>query len=138
MSTFTTLTSASGSLIVDRAPIITERFGDRGKQSYVTKAITGVVYVVESTSTPPNSELNILFTKLTAAQAETLASILDGGGVITAKLKVGGSTFPAAYGGVHSIEAIVGDYPDGDRAAGAALDTQLTKQSASVTLYRLT
>ena len=116
MSDFTVLTSTAGSLIVDRAPIVLDRYGDRGKRSTISPAITGIRYVIESTSSPDDSKLKLVFTKLTLAQAETLATILDAGGVITARLKTGGSTFAVAYGGEHNIEAIIGDHPDGDRA----------------------
>jgi len=137
MATFTTLTSSSGSLIVDRPPVVTGRFADRGRLSNVTESITGKTYVIETTSAPDNSKLNLLFNYLTAAQAETLAVILAGGGIITARLKTGGSAFAVAYGGEHNIEAIIGDYPDGDRATGAALDSGLTPNRASVTLYKI-
>ena len=79
----------------------------------------------------------MMFNYLTAAQAETFSAIIDGGGVITARLKSGGSTFTVAYGGVHDVEAIIGDYPDGDRTGGV-LSSLLTPSRASVTLYRLT
>ena len=136
MSTFTVLTSSSGTLIVDRASIVVDRFGARGKSVNISEAITGKTYVIESTSSPDNARLILMFTMLTAAQAETLAAILGGGGVITARLKSGGSTFAVAYSGAHSIEAIIGNYPDATRA-GAALDARLTPHRASVTFYRV-
>ena len=136
MSTFTVLTSSSGTLIVDRAPIVIDRFGARGRAANISESITGKSYVIESTTSPDSAKLTIMFTQLTAAQAETLAAILGGGGVITARLKTGGSAFAVAYGGTHSIDAIVGDYPDATRA-GAALDARLTPNRASVTFYRL-
>ena len=136
MSSFACLASASYTLTLDRAPIIVDRHGDRGKRTVVTAGITGKRFVTESTATPDDALLILRFTLLTAAQAENLADIIDEGGVLTVRLFTGDTPFSAAYAGEHTIEALVGDHPDADRD-GASLPSRLTPRKAEVTLYKL-
>jgi len=136
MSSFACLASTSYTLTLDRAPIIVDRHGDRGKRTNVTAGLTGKRFVIQPTATHDASKLILKFTLLTAAQAETLADILDEGGVLTVRLYTGDTPFSAAYSGEHTIEALIGDHPDADRD-GAALSSRLTPHKAEVHLYRL-
>ena len=136
MSAFACLASASYTLTIDRPPIVVDRHGDRGKRANVTTGITGKRFITQTTSSPDDARLVLKFSLLMAAEAETLADILDEGGTLTVRLYTGDTPFSAAYAREHTITPLIGDHPDADRD-GASLPSRLTPYKAEVTLYRL-
>jgi len=138
MSSFVVLSNGTTSLTVDRPPILVERFQDRGRQTAVASSVSGQRIVTEYDATPTNAKLVLKFTLLDAAQAETLAVLLDAGGIITTRLKSGGTPFYAVFGPREetTFDAVIGDHPDSARD-GSAINSRLTWQRAQVTMYKM-
>ena len=138
MTAFNALTNGVSTLTIDRPPRVLNRFADRGRRGVVHESLAGNRIKIEVDIAPDNSKLHLEFTKLTLAQAETLATLADAGGVVTAKLYSGDGDFSVVFGEKDDLEfeAIVGDHPDADRS-GSALPSTITYYRAKVVLYKV-
>lgn len=136
---FTAITNGVDSLVVTVPPTILDRFGDRGKPSTSATGLTSQPIVVEYQYDAPAARLALRFALLTWAQAETIADMMDDGGLLTVRLYDGASTFSATFAprSEQAIEPFFdNDHPERDRN-GNVLDTRLTAYRADLTLIRL-
>ena len=125
--------------LTDSLPVLVGRYNDRGPQVAVAPVLGGGRVIVEYDTTASDSMLTLRFVLLTLAQANTLATLIDAGGLVTITLTPGGTPFAAKLAGrdAHTIEPFLDKpHPDSD-LAGAALDPVLTRYRADIVAYRV-
>lgn len=105
-------------LLLDVPPRIMNRHQEGGPQRAATRSLTGHPIGVEFTQVNDDPTEEWGMETLTAAQAATLRTLLDGSGPLTAKPERGtADTFQALFAPDETLEPIIGHYTETAPAA---------------------
>jgi hypothetical protein len=137
VSGYSGTSSTASSMTLPRPPIVLERQKDRGPATAVAGPTLAGTMVVQQWPNARQRFLKLRITLLSAAQVDTLRTLINAGGMVTVNLGVG-STIVAVFAeeATQEIVPLLTDYPECDDA-GSSLPDGRKVYAATLTLVRV-